>query len=171
MTKNGIEEVVAWRITYLADYTTQVTVEFLEYLVRRRNGKIASQMPLAENVRTVSRSLENFSHCDFRFADNVAAEIDLHDSRPLRVATSEQGRPRRRAKRLHIKVDKLRTLARQPAQMRRLEFGVSVKAHIPKSLVIRKDEDHVGPFGSRKCERDSKKEKEERQPIHKLAYQ
>ena len=129
-------------------------------------------MPLVENARTVSGSLENFSHCDFRLANNVAAEINLHDSRPLRVATREQGRPRRRAKRLHIKVDKLRTLARQPAQMRHLEFGVSVKAHIPKSLlVIRKDEDHVGPFGSRKCERDSKKEKEERQPFHKLAYQ
>ena len=29
MTKNGTEEVVAWRIACLADYTTQVTVEFL----------------------------------------------------------------------------------------------------------------------------------------------
>ena len=30
LTKNGKEEVVAWRITCLVDYISQVTVEFLE---------------------------------------------------------------------------------------------------------------------------------------------
>ena len=101
-------------------------------------------MPFAENACAIPRRLETLSHCYFRFADNTAAEIDLDSPCPLRVATGEQGSSGRRAKRLHVKVGELRALTRQSVQMRRLKFGIPMKAHIAKSLVIRKDEITLG---------------------------
>lgn len=80
----------------------------------------------------------------------TSASARTHDAGAMRMTSRQQGRPRRRTlRRRGERVREEHTLAREPVHRRRANVGGPRRAERVGPLLIRQEDDDVGPRGRR----------------------
>ena len=119
----------------------------IEAVARRQEGRDAPEVPLADAAGGVAPGLEQFGDRDLvgvQPRPRPRKEHPAVQTHAARVASGQQGRPRRRADgRGYVKVRELRPLGRQAVQAGRLDLLGAEAAEVGVALVVGEDEDEV----------------------------
>ena len=128
-------------------------VVVVEALLPGQELRLRAEMPLTHHEGLVARLPALLGYCDFIRVQTeepvgLSVGIDAHvKARPLRIATSQEGRPGRRTNGGRgMEVGESNAFLGQPVQVRGLDLGGAIAGDVRVTEIIRQEEYDVGLF-------------------------